>query len=91
MVSEDVHALWEPWMVEADTLLDDEELLERVYQAQGSRPERSHTRGRPQTPAEIVLRLLLLSCSSTSATGATTCWSGRFGPTWSIGISHGWA
>ena len=60
MVSEDVHALWEPWMVEADTLLDDEELLERVYQAQGSRHERSHTRGRPQTPAEIVLRLLLL-------------------------------
>jgi len=60
MVSEDVHALWEPWMVEADKLLDDEELVERVYQAQGSRHERSHTRGRPQTPAEVALRLMLL-------------------------------
>lgn len=60
MVREDVLALWEPWMVEADKLLDDEELVERVYQAQGSRHERSHTRGRWQTPAEIVLRLLLL-------------------------------
>lgn len=60
MVSEDVRALWEPWMAEADKLLDDEELVERVYQAQGERHEHSHTRGRAQTPAEIVLRLLLL-------------------------------
>ena len=60
VIAEDVGSLWEPWMVQADKLLDDEELLERVYQAQGSRHERSHTRGRLQTPAEIVLRLMLL-------------------------------
>ena len=47
-------------MVEADKLLDDEELVDQVYQAQGRRHEHSHTRGRAQTPAEIALRLLLL-------------------------------
>jgi IS5 family transposase len=47
-------------MVEADKLLEDDELIDAVYAAQGERHERSVTRGRPQTPAEIVLRLLLL-------------------------------
>jgi len=60
VVDEDVRALWEPWMVEADKLLDDEELIDRVYEAQADRHEHSATRGRSQTPAEIVLRLLLL-------------------------------
>jgi transposase, IS5 family len=59
-VDEDVRALWEPWMVEADKLLDDDELIDLVWAAQGERHEQSATRGRPQTPAEIVLRLLLL-------------------------------
>lgn len=57
---EDVKALWEPWMVEADNLLDDEELIDRVFDAQGDRHAQSRTRGRSQTPAEVVLRLLLL-------------------------------
>src|ERR1700733_8080571 len=60
MIDEDVRALWEPWMVQADRLLDDEELIDRVYVAQGERHEHSATRGRSQTPAEMVLRLLLL-------------------------------
>lgn len=60
VVNEDVKALWEPWMVEADKLLDDEELVDRVYDAQGGRHQHSRTRGRSQTPAEIVLRMLLL-------------------------------
>jgi len=60
VVDEDVRALWEPWMVEADKLLEDEELIDRVYEAQADRHEHSATRGRSQTPAEIVLRLLLL-------------------------------
>jgi IS5 family transposase len=60
MIAEDVRALWEPWMVEADQLLDDEELIDRVYEAQGERHEQSRTRGRAQTPAEMVLRLMLL-------------------------------
>ena len=60
IVAEDVKSLWEPWMVEADKLLDDEELIDRVYEAQGQRHENSSTRGRSQTPAEMALRLLLL-------------------------------
>jgi transposase, IS5 family len=60
IVAEDVKSLWQPWMMEADKLLDDEELIERVYQAQGQRHENSRTRGRSQTPAEMALRLLLL-------------------------------
>ena len=60
IVAEDVKSLWEPWMIEADELLDDEELVDCVYEAQGQRHENSRTRGRSQTPAEITLRLLLL-------------------------------
>jgi len=60
MVDEDVRALWEPWMLQADRLLEDEELIDRVWEAQGRRHEHSATRGRAQTPAEMVLRLLLL-------------------------------
>jgi len=60
MIDEDVRALWEPWMIQADRLLDDEELIDRVFEAQGERHEHSATKGRSQTPAEMVLRLLLL-------------------------------
>ena len=47
-------------MREADLLLDDEELIDRVHDAQGERHQNSRTSGRSQTPAEMVLRLLLL-------------------------------
>src|SRR6202167_739188 len=60
MIDEDVRALWEPWMLQADRLLEDDELIDRVYEAQGERHEHSATKGRSQTPAEMVLRLLLL-------------------------------
>lgn len=60
VVDLDVRALWEPWMVEADRLLEDENLIEVVFEAQGQRHEHSATHGRAQTPAETVLRLLLL-------------------------------
>lgn len=60
VVDEDIRALWEPWMVEADKLLEDDDLIDLIYEAQGERHEHSATRGRSQTPAEMVLRLLLL-------------------------------
>lgn len=50
----------QPWMREADQLLEDEALLESVYQAQGRRRPQSRRRGRKQTPAEVVLRLAVL-------------------------------
>src|SRR5580700_619872 len=43
-----------------DELLEDEELVDTVYEAQGERHPQSRIRGRMQTPAEVVLRLLLL-------------------------------
>src|SRR6185312_17120291 len=52
--------LWEPWMRRADRLLEDEQLIERVFEAQARRWLKSRTRGRRQTPAEVVLRLLIL-------------------------------
>jgi transposase, IS5 family len=60
IVAEDVRSSWEAWMIEADKLLDDQELIDRIYAAQGERHPNSRTRGRSQTPAEMVLRLLLL-------------------------------
>src|SRR3954454_25054548 len=60
VVEEDVRALYEPWMIEADRLLEDESLIDGVFVAQGERHEHSATKGRSQTPAEMVLRLLLL-------------------------------
>lgn len=44
VIDEDVRALWEPWMVEADKLLQDEELIDFVYEAQGERHQQSATR-----------------------------------------------
>ena len=57
---EEVSELWEPWMRVADRLLEDEAMLDYVYDAQAKRRKHSRTRGRKQTPAEIVLRLLIL-------------------------------
>src|SRR5215831_19282792 len=58
--AEEVAELWEPWMRAVDELLEDDELLSAVYDAQGQRHAQSRTRGRHQTPAEVVLRMLIL-------------------------------
>ena len=60
LFAEEVAGLWEPWMRVVDELLEDEELLEAVYDAQASRHPKSRMRGRPQTPAEVALRMLIL-------------------------------
>jgi IS5 family transposase len=59
-LAKDIEDLWEPWMRQADGLLEDAALVESVYEAQGKRHPKSRTRGRMQTPAEVALRLLLL-------------------------------
>ena len=59
-LAEDIEDLWEPWMRLVDELLEDEQLLETIYEAQGERYPQSRRRGREQTPAEVVLRVLLL-------------------------------
>lgn len=60
LFAEELAALWEPWMRAVDELLTDDALLETVYDAQGERRGHSRTRGRHQTPAEVVLRMLIL-------------------------------
>lgn len=60
ILAEEVDDLWEPWMRTADRLLDDQELVARVFEAQARRWLKSRTRGRMQTPSEVVLRLLIL-------------------------------
>src|SRR5437870_6204406 len=44
----------------ADEILDDEELIEPVYEALRRRRPKSGTRGRKGTPAEVALRMLAL-------------------------------
>jgi len=58
--AEEVSDLWEPWMRVADRLLQDEALVDHVYEAQAKRRKHSRTRGRKQTPSDVVLRLLIL-------------------------------
>ena len=57
---EEAAAWWEPWMKHADQVLDDAELLDAVYEAQGQRRPNSRRRGRKQTPSEATLRLAVL-------------------------------
>jgi IS5 family transposase len=60
LINEEVADLWENWMRPADQVLDDDQLLSTVYEALAKRSPKSRTRGRRGTPAEVVLRLLLL-------------------------------
>jgi IS5 family transposase len=59
-IAEAVEDLWEPWMQQADTVLEDDQLLRLIQQELAKRYQKSKTRGRPATPAEVVLRMLLL-------------------------------
>jgi transposase, IS5 family len=59
-LTEEVTDLWEPWMRQADQVLEDDALLTLIQQEMAKRLKKSKTRGRPGTPAEVVLRMLLL-------------------------------
>ena len=60
LIAEEVSDLREEWMKRADQVLDDEQLVATVYEALARRSPKSRTRGRRGSPAEVVLRLLLL-------------------------------
>jgi transposase, IS5 family len=60
LIAEQISDLWEPWMRQIDDALNDEALLDLVQDALAKRCTKSKTRGRPATPAEVVLRVLLL-------------------------------
>lgn len=59
-IADAVGDLWEPWMRQADQALNDDRLLEIVQAAWSKLCQKSKTRGRTGTPAEVILRLLLL-------------------------------
>jgi IS5 family transposase len=59
-LAQTVEDLWEPWMRHADQALEDDILLLIIQQELAKRCKKSKTRGRKATPAEVVLRMLLL-------------------------------
>jgi len=52
--------LWDPALRRIDEVLEDEELVDLVADALGRRRPGSRRQGRPGTPAEVVLRMLVL-------------------------------
>jgi IS5 family transposase len=56
----DSDKLWPDWLKRIDTLLEDEGVIETVASALEQRWPKSRTRGREGTPAEVVLRMLIL-------------------------------
>src|SRR5260370_1830085 len=56
----DGHKLWPDWLRKIDTLLEDDVVIEVVAQALEKRWPQSRRRGRLGTPAEVVIRLLIL-------------------------------
>jgi IS5 family transposase len=56
----DGHKLWPDWLRRIDTALEDETVIEVVAQALERRWPQSRRRGRLGTPAEVVIRMLIL-------------------------------
>ena len=56
----DGHKLWPEWLRRIDTALEDEAVIEVVAQALERRWPQSRRRGRLGTPAEVVIRMLIL-------------------------------
>jgi len=60
LIAEEVIDLRDGWMEHADSVLADEVIVSAVYEALAKRHPKSRSRGRHGTPAEVVLRLLIL-------------------------------
>lgn len=56
----DGHKLWPDWLRKIDTLLEDEAVIDVVAHALEARWPQSRRRGRLGTPAEVVMRMLIL-------------------------------
>jgi IS5 family transposase len=56
----DADKLWDPTLRRIDTLLDDPALVDRIAEALAQRHPDSQRRGRFGTPAEVILRMLVL-------------------------------
>ena len=51
LIAEQTGELWEPWMRQADKVLEDEQLINAVYEGLLKRHAKSRTRGRLRLPA----------------------------------------
>jgi transposase, IS5 family len=60
LITAEVADLQEAWMRQADRLRDDPQIVAAVSEALAQRSPKSRSRGRPGTPADVVLRLLVL-------------------------------
>ena len=60
LIADEIKDLWEAWMLHADAVLSDQQLIAIVYEALAKRHPNSRRRGRLGMPAEVVLRLLIL-------------------------------
>ena len=60
MLLPDSDKLWPAWLKRIDTLLEDEAVIDTIASALEQRWPQSRTRGRDGTPAEVVLRMLIL-------------------------------
>ena len=60
LIAEEVSDLREDWMTHVDELLADDAIIAAVHEALARRHPQSRRRGRRGTPAEVVLRLLVL-------------------------------
>jgi IS5 family transposase len=60
LIAEEVSDLREDWMTHADQVLSDDQVVAAVYDALAKRCPKSRSRGRFGTPAEVVLRMLVL-------------------------------
>src|SRR3954469_14540687 len=56
----DGHKLWPDWLRKIDMLLDADAVIDVVAQGLEARWPQSRRRGRPGTPAEVVIRMLML-------------------------------
>jgi IS5 family transposase len=60
LIADEVSDLWEDWMRNVDSVLEDPLLLNVAYEALAARWTNSRTRGRKGTPVDVVVRLLIL-------------------------------
>jgi IS5 family transposase len=60
LIAAEVTDLHEAWMRPADRVLEDPQIVAAVYEALARRHPKSRRRGRLGTPADVVLRLLVL-------------------------------
>jgi IS5 family transposase len=60
LITGEVDDLWEPWMRHADQALEDDALLALIQHELAKRCKKSKTRGRPATPVDVILRMMLL-------------------------------